>query len=314
MTLFLHLNGVDEAEWAARLRPLLGDYPVRTRADAVTPAEVSYMLVWRPDAAAFDGFENLKAVLSYGAGVDALLMHPALPGNVPLVRFVDPDLTGRMRDYVVAEVLAHHRLDSFFRATQRQKRWRERVPPRAEELNVGVMGLGVLGRAVLGALQPFGYECLGWSRSATIVPGVRGFSGEDGLDAFLSETDILVCLLPLTPETHGILNRSAFSKLRHGWLPGGPVVINAARGGHQVEADLVAALSDGTLGAASLDVFETEPLPETSPLWDLPNCRITPHIAAVSDPAAGAIYFAGVIHDHEAGRPLPNLVDRVRGY
>lgn len=314
MTLLLHLNGVDEAKWVGLLQPLLGAYPVRTRADRFDPGDIAYVLAWKPDADAFLGLDRLKAVLSYGAGVDALLDHPGLPRDVPVVRFVDPDLTYRMRDYVVSEVLAHTRLETQFRAAQGARQWIERVPPRAEDLNVGVMGLGILGRAVLAALEPFGYERLGWSRSSNIVAGMQSFSGADGREAFLKKTDILVCLLPLTPETHGILDRTTFSRLRHGWLPGGPVVINAARGGHLVEADLVAALSDGTLGAASLDVFEKEPLAPQSPLWGLANCRITPHIAAVSDPSAGALYFAKVIRDHEAGLLLPNLVDRGRGY
>ena len=314
MTVLLHLNGVDEAAWAARLQPLLDGVSVVTRADSYDPAAIEYVLVWRPAAGAFDGLVNLKAILSYGAGVDALLDHDGLPPDVPIVRYVDPDLTQRMRDYVLAEVLAHSRLETRFRAAQRRKSWQEAVPPRAEDLNVGVLGLGVLGQAVLKALAAFDYERFGWSRSANVVAGVRTFSGQDGLDALLKRTDILVCLLPLTPDTRGILNRETFRKLRHGVLPGGPVVVNAARGGHQVEADLVAALTDGTLGAASLDVFAKEPLPETSPLWELENCRITPHIAAVSDPQAGALYFAKVIRDHAAGLPLRNLVDRARGY
>ena len=314
MTLLLHMNGVDEARWADLLAPLLDGRRVVRRDQAFDPAEIDYVLAWKPRPNAFAGLTGLKAILSYGAGVDALLAHPALPEGVPIVRFVDPDLTGRMRDYVVAEVLAHHRLETQFRAAQRQALWHEIVPPRAEDLNVGVMGLGVLGHAALKALAPFGYELLGWSRSSNIQPGVRAFWGADGFEDFLSLTDILVCLVPLTPETHGILNARTFKLLRRDQLPGGPVVINAARGAHQVEADLVAALTNGSLGAASLDVFETEPLGTDNPLWSLPNCRITPHVAAVSDPAAGAIYFARVIRDHDAGAPLPNLVDRARGY
>ena len=141
---------------------------------------------------------------------------------------------------------------------------------------------------------------------------MRCYAG-DGLDAFLAETDILVCLLPLTPDTTGILNLELFRKLRRK-LDGGPVIVNAARGGHQREADIVAALSDGTLGAASLDVFETEPLPASSPLWALDNCYVTPHIAAISDIEAGVQYFSQVIRDSEAGKPLRNVVDRTRGY
>ncbi len=314
MALLVHLNGIDEARWVELLRPLVSPMKVVQRDEDFDPHEITYVLAWKPDSGAFDGLTNLKAILSYGAGVDALLDCPGLPDDVPIVRFVDPDLTSRMRDYVVAEVLAHSRLETRFRAAQLQSRWQEAVPPRAEDLNVGVMGLGVLGQAALSALSVFDYERLGWSRAQTVVAGVQSFSGPDGLDRFLSRTDILVCLLPLTPETRGILNRQTFGKLRRDVLPFGPVIINAARGGHQVETDLVLALTDGTLGAASLDVFETEPLPATSPLWGLPNCRITPHIAAVSDPQAGATYFARVIRDHEAGAPLPNLVDRERGY
>ena len=153
-----------------------------------------------------------------------------------------------------------------------------------------------------------------WSRTPKDVAGVEGFVGQEGFEAFLAGTDILVNLLPLTPETTGILNYETFTKLRRGRLDGGPVIINAARGGHQREADIVRALGDGTLGAASLDVFETEPLQAGSPLWDIENCYITPHIAAISDVASGVTYFSRIIADHEAGGPLINVVDRSRGY
>lgn len=315
MALLLHMNGVDESAWAERLRPLVGSLPVFRREDGFSPQDIDYILAWKPSPDAFDGLTKLKLVLSYGAGVDALVSHPRLPHAVPIVRFADPDLTGRMRDYVVSEVLAHTRLETRFRSAQRQRLWQaDLAPPRAEDISVGVMGLGVLGRAALSSLSGFGYDLLGWSRSPSMIDGVRTFSGAEGLGAFLEKTDILVCLLPLTPETRGILNTHTFSRLRQGFLPGGPVVINAARGAHQIEEDLVNALTDGTLGAASVDVFEKEPLRSDSPLWALANCRITPHVAAVSDPAAGAIYFARVIRDFEAGKPMSNLVDPVRGY
>jgi glyoxylate/hydroxypyruvate reductase A len=186
-------------------------------------------------------------------------------------------------------------------------------PPAASETAVGIMGLGVLGADAAAKLVRLGFEVRSWSRTAKPLAGVAGFAGQAAFDAFLGGTDILVCLLPLTPETAGILRAETFAKLRRR-LDGGPVVINVARGGHQREADLVAALTDGTLGAASLDVFETEPLPETSPLWGLDNCYITPHIGAISSVPAGVSYFSQVIRDHEAGVPLPNVVDRKRGY
>jgi glyoxylate/hydroxypyruvate reductase A len=174
------------------------------------------------------------------------------------------------------------------------------------------MGLGELGADAAARLRGLGFSVLGWSRSPRSIEGVRTFAG-DQFDAFLAETDILVCLLPLTDETRGILNYDLFRKLRR-QLDGGPVIVNAARGGHQVETDIVRALGDGTLGAASLDVFEVEPLPTDSPLWALDNCYITPHIAAISTVEAGVAYFSKIIRDHVGGLPLPRIVDRQRGY
>lgn len=176
------------------------------------------------------------------------------------------------------------------------------------------MGLGYLGLDAIRHLRVFGYRLRGWSRTPKTIEGVETFAGDDAFAPFLAGTDILVNLLPLTAETEGILNYATFTKLRRAGLTDGPVVINAARGGHQREADLARALTDGTLRAASLDVFEVEPLPTASPLWELPNCFITPHIAAASSEVTGVAYFADVILAHEAGRPLPNVVDVTRGY
>jgi glyoxylate/hydroxypyruvate reductase A len=177
------------------------------------------------------------------------------------------------------------------------------------------MGLGQLGMDAIKHLKVFGYRLRGWSRTAKQIDGVELFAGAEGFDAFLGGTDILVNLLPLTPETHGILNYDTFSKLRRGGLDGeGPVIINAARGGHQKEADIVRALDDGTLKAASLDVFEVEPLPPGSPLWGRDDVYITPHIAAASSERTGVRYFSRVIREHEAGKPFPNVVDLSRGY
>jgi glyoxylate/hydroxypyruvate reductase A len=310
--LLLHLTDQDEAGWAERLRAALGDYPVVRRGDRFDPAEVRYILVWKPKPDAFEGLDHLELVLSMGAGVDALLKHPGLP-DVPLVRFVDEDLTQRMTDYVVAQVTMHHRLHSRFQADQKARRWTQLYPPAAAETTVGIMGLGVLGQDAARRLVPLGFAVRAWSRTPKSVAGVEAFVGTDQFDAFLAGTDILVNLLPLTPETTGILCMETFRKLRRK-LDGGPAIVNAARGGHQREADIVAALADGTLGAASLDVFETEPLPGDSPLWDIANCYITPHIAAISNPETGTTYFSQIIAEHEAGKPLRNVVDRGRGY
>jgi glyoxylate/hydroxypyruvate reductase A len=176
------------------------------------------------------------------------------------------------------------------------------------------MGMGVLGQDAVRRLLPLGYRLRSWSRTPKAIEGVESFAGTEAFDSFLSGTNILVNLLPLTAETRGILNMDTFSKLRRDGLEGGPVIVNAARGGHQREADIVKALRDGTLGAASLDVFETEPLPADSPLWTLDNCYVTPHIAAITSEQAGVRYFSRVVRDHEAGQPLVNLVDRKLGY
>jgi glyoxylate/hydroxypyruvate reductase A len=311
--LLLHLSDVDEANWAEKLRAELSPYPVVRRGDDFDPAAVRYIFAWKPKPEAFDGLTGLKAVLSLGAGVDGLLKHPRLP-DAPIVRFVDADLSQRMSDYVVAHVTMHHRLYSRFRADQKARRWSQLYPPAASETSVGIMGMGVLGQDAAARLKPLGFTLRSWSRTPKSMTGVDGFAGAEAFDAFLAGTDILVNLLPLTPETTGILNYDTFGRLRRDRLDGGPVIINAARGGHQREADIVRALGDGTLGAASLDVFETEPLPESSPLWDIETCYITPHIAAISNPASGVRYFSQIIRDHEAGKPLINVVDRQRGY
>jgi glyoxylate/hydroxypyruvate reductase A len=311
--LLLHLSDVDEGAWAAAFRAALGGYTVVRRGDAFDPATVEYIFVWKPQPDAFDGLPNLKAVLSLGAGVDALLKHPRLP-DLPVVRFVDADLSQRMSDYVVAQVTMHHRQFTRFRADQQARRWSQYYPPSAGQTTVGIMGLGVLGQDAARRLKPLGFTLRSWSRTPRALEGVDNFVGREAFARFLSGTDILVNLLPLTPDTTGILNYDTFRQLRQGVLLGGPAIVNAARGGHQREADIVRALADGTLGAASLDVFETEPLPATSPLWDLPNCYITPHIAAISDIASGVRYFSRIITDHRVGSALPNVVDRARGY
>jgi glyoxylate/hydroxypyruvate reductase A len=314
MTLLLHLADFDEQSWAEGFAQALPGRRVVRRGDDFDPAEIEYIFVWKPAPDAFDGLQNLKAVLSLGAGVDALLQHPRLP-QVPVVRFVDADLTQRMSDYVVANVTMHQRLFSRFQEDQRAKRWVQLYPAASWEATVGIMGMGVLGQDAARHLRVFGYRLRSWSRTPKQAEGVEAFSGPEEFDSFLSGTDILVNLLPLTPETRGILNYDTFSKLRRGGLDGeGPVVINAARGGHQKEADIVRALQDGTLRAASLDVFETEPLPQDSPLWEMENVYITPHIAAASSEKTGVAYFSRVIREHDAGTPLPNVVDVQRGY
>lgn len=313
MALLIHLSDVDESRWAEGLRAALPGYRVLLRSDDYAAEDIHYVFAWKPRPDAFAGLVNLKAIFSLGAGVDALLAHPALP-NVPIVRFVDEELTQCMSDYIIAQVTMHQRLFTRYAAHQKARVWSQLYPPAANEITVGIMGLGVLGQDAARKLKYIGFDVTGWSRSPKTLEGVTTYAGDDTLDAFLSGTDILVCLLPLTPETRGILNYETFKKLRRGKLIGGPVLINAARGGHQKEADIVKALGDGTLAAASLDVFEVEPLPKDSPLWEIETCFVTPHIAAISNERSGVRYFSQMLTAHEAGEPLRNVVDREKGY
>jgi glyoxylate/hydroxypyruvate reductase A len=303
-------------EFAAFARALDPHLDVRVAPDLGNVAQIEHALVWQPPKGLLKTLPNLRLIVSVGAGVDALLDDPDLPG-VPMVRFVDADLTGRMREYVALHVLYHHRRMSEFRELQARKVWKYLAEPAAHEVRVGLMGLGVLGSAAARALQHFGYRLRGWTRSRKSLDGIACYAGDAELDAFLGETDILIALLPLTGATRGILNRRLFAKLsRHGRdarLPG-PVLINAGRGGLQVDADVLASLEAGELYAASLDVFEAEPLPHSSPLWSHPRVLVTPHNAAESAPAPIVRYALKQMAAVRRGEPLQNVVDRAQGY
>lgn len=273
---------------------------------------IDYAVVWKPGADLFSRAKDLKVVFSGGAGVDHVLTAPGLP-DVPLVRFVDETLTTRMSEWIVMQCLLHLRQHQAYEA-QRQKRvWRELAQPEAKELTVGIMGFGVLGQDSAAKLKALGFNVIGWSRSRKQVDGFETFDA-GGLDAFLAKTDILVGLLPLTPDTRGIFNTGLFARLSRKGPFGAPVFINAGRGGSQVEADIVASINDGTLYGASLDVFEQEPLPLESPLWSMERVFITPHAAAASDVAALFRHVGRQIERLESGKPLEHLVDRSAGY
>ncbi|WP_024519073.1 glyoxylate/hydroxypyruvate reductase A [Bradyrhizobium sp. Tv2a-2] len=282
-------------------------------ATGVDPSEVHYAAVWKPVPGELAAFPNLKVIFNLGAGVDALMADKSLP-DVPLVRVAVDDLTNRMMEYVVLHVLMHHRQELYLRDSQAAKRWAPKPQWPAGALSVGIMGLGTLGIRSAEVLKTIGFRVAGWSRSPRQVDGVNCFAGAAELDAFLRRTDILVSLLPLTADTRGILNRDIFAKLNHTSPLGAPVLINAGRGGLQNEADILACLVDGTLGAVSLDVFTQEPLPADSPFWTHPKVVLTPHNAADTDPDEISKYVARQIARFETGEALENAVDRGRGY
>lgn len=300
--------------WKARFDEVCPGRPVWRLSDAgFDPAEVHYAAVWKPVPGEIAGFPNLRVIFNLGAGVDALLADSTLP-DVPLVRVAVGDLTGRMAEYVALHVLMHHRQELYLRESQRLRRWAPKFQWPAGAVTVGIMGLGVLGANAAEVLHRIGFKVTGWSRSERQIAGIDCFHGEAGLEPFLRRTDILVCLLPLTAETRHILNRELFSKLNRSSRMGAPVLINAGRGGLQNEADILACLDNGTLGAASLDVFSEEPLPADSPFWTHPKVVLTPHNAADTDPDEISKYVARQIERFEAGGELENVVDRGRGY
>jgi glyoxylate/hydroxypyruvate reductase A len=300
--------------WKARFDEVCPDRRVlQLPAANFDPAEIHYAAVWKPDPGELAGFPNLRVIFNLGAGVDALMADASLP-KVPLVRVAVDDLTDRMTEYVVLHVLMHHRQEPYLRDCQREKRWQPKFQWPASAVSVGIMGLGTLGANAAEVLGRIGFRVAGWSRSRRQINGIECFHGKPQLETFLRRTDILVCLLPLTRETRGILNRELFSKLNRNGPIGAPVLINAGRGGLQNEEDVLACLDDGTLGAASLDVYATEPLPPDSRFWTHPKVVLTPHNAADTDPDEISKYVARQIDRFEAGGVLEHVVDPARGY
>ncbi|HEX4302645.1 MAG TPA: glyoxylate/hydroxypyruvate reductase A [Rhizomicrobium sp.] len=278
--------------------------------DEYDPNEIDYAVSFRPPPGLLRTLPKLKAVFSLGAGVDGFLLDPDFPKDKPLIRFVDETLSREMAQFAVLHVLTQHRTVDFFGAAQAASKWRQRMlPRRTEDARVGILGLGEIGTVCAERLRDLGFPVSGWSRSRKEVAGVTSFAGADTLEAFLAGCDFLVCVLPLTADTRHILNAKTFAM-----LPKGAYVINIARGGHVNEADLIAALDSEHLSGATLDVFETEPLPETSPIWKHPRIIATPHVAAITSPAAATNSILSGIAAIERGETPKNVVDMGRGY
>ncbi|MEO1700765.1 MAG: glyoxylate/hydroxypyruvate reductase A [Pseudomonadota bacterium] len=314
-TIFLAVTGFDPAVWKDHLKKAAPHRKIITDVSEVAdPSQIGYAVVWKQRPGVLNELPNLKAIFSIGAGVDHIFNDPDVP-DVPIVRVVADDLTDRMSEYIVWQVLDHHRRGPAYRLQQRERLWREdRLQPAASEVTVGILGLGVLGTDAAKKLKVLGFNVTGWSRTEKTLDGVQTFHGEDGLPAFLKGADIVASLLPLTPQTQGILSKPLFIQMKRNGPLGPAIIINAGRGKLQNEADILAALGNGWIGAASLDVFEEEPLPPTSPLWDHPKVTITPHAAATSDPAALIPPMIRQMDDHDKGAPLTNLVNREAGY
>jgi glyoxylate/hydroxypyruvate reductase A len=297
------------ARWQPLLGALMPGRDIRFWPEVGDKAAIEYALVWQPPPRLLASLPNLKLIFGLGAGIDHLLRDPELPRHVPIVRLVDPYMTDAMSEYVALSVLRLHRQDLDYLAQQRAGMWEEREQKNAAERPVGILGFGTLGQDAGRKLQALGFPVGGWSRSAKAIDGFETFSGPDGLDALLGRSEILVCLLPLTAETAGILNARTFAR-----LPRGAGIVNAGRGGHVVEEDLIPALDAGQLSGAALDVFREEPLPADHPFWRHPRIIVTPHVAAETHPPTAAPIIGEAIRRFEAGLPVPNVVDLTRGY
>jgi glyoxylate/hydroxypyruvate reductase A len=308
MTFLYKANAERGAEWAQFFAARAPELPFRIWPDVGDPADVRYLAAWMPPDDIATAFPNVELIFSVGAGADQFDLSK-LPPHIPLIRMMEPGIAESMVEYVTMAVLALHRDLVSFIAQQRQQIWREiRITPAARR-RVGVMGLGMLGQAVLDRLKAFDFPLSGWSRSPRDLGGVDCYAGEAALPAFLAQTDILICLLPLTEDTRGILNMALFER-----LPQGARLVNVGRGGHLVESDLLAALERGVLAAAVLDVAAQEPLPADHPFWGHPQILLTPHIASMTSPDAAVDYVLDTIARHRRGETLPGRVDRGRGY
>jgi glyoxylate/hydroxypyruvate reductase A len=299
----------DQGVWLESFRAALPEEEIRVFPALGDPAEIDCALVAKPPPGELAKLPKLRLICSLWAGVDGLLLDPAFPRQVPLARLVDPYMTQAMAESVLAHVLGAHRQLDIYRRQQSEGVWRMRPQPRAQERRVGILGIGALGSDAALKLKALGFDVAGWSRRERKLPGIASFAGADQLIPFLRRTEILVCLLPLTEGTRGILDARVFAA-----LPAGATVVNLARGGLVVDRDLLAALDSGHIGAAVLDAFEVEPLAQDHPYWRHPRVQITPHIAAISDARSVAPVIAANIRRFRAGEPVQNLVDLTAGY
>lgn len=308
MALLYKANPVRGREWQRHLAAKAPDLSFRMWPEVGDPADIRFMAVWQPPDLPLSSFPNLEIVFSVGAGIDQFDLS-AIPEHVPLVRMLEPGIAEAMLDYVTLAVLGLHRDLVAYIDQQKRRVWQELGIRRAGERRVGILGLGQLGQAVIPRLRSLGFRVSGWNRSQREIPGVECHAGPEGLPPFLGQTDILVCLLPLTAETRGILDGRLFAQ-----LPAGAAIVNVGRGGHLVSADLIAALDSGHLSAAILDVAEPEPPPPDHAFWTHPKILLTPHVASNTRPETGVEFVLDTIARHRRGEALPGQVDRVRGY
>lgn len=306
----LHLPEMIPQWWLDALQEGLPQFELKKWPNEVSDkSAVEYAITLKPEPNSLSGYPNLKAIFATSAGVDHFIEDKTLPAEVPLCRLTNAELSARMSEYVLLHILRMHRHLDEYRALQSEKKWSPIQQSAASDATVGIMGLGALGLDSARKLKAVGFNVQGWSQTQKDEEGVQSYFGDDQLISFLNTSDYLVCFLPLTDKTRGILNAKTLSK-----LPEGALIINVGRGACLVEADLIAALDGGKLKGAVLDVFETEPLPVDHPLWVHPKVTITPHVSTVTHPRMLGPYICENIARMENGKPPLNVIDRTNGY
>lgn len=309
MALLLIGEPRDAEGWRREMEALVPGIDFRVWPEVGRAEDIAMVMTWKAPPGELRRYPNLGCICVLGHGVDHMLQGSELPDGVPVVRLVDESMTRQMSAYVLAAVLRHHRKMADYGRLQRARRWRELDVPDPAETRVGILGLGALGGDAARKLKALGFEVAGWSRTPKDIDGVETCAGRDALEPFLGGCDIVVCMLPLTPETRDILDAGAFRAMKKG-----AYLVNPARGHHVVEDDLLAALDSGQLSGACLDVFRAEPLPRGHPFWRHAKVTITPHAASLTLPRGAAPQVAENYRRVHDGRPLLNLVDRERGY
>ena len=309
MALLLISSGTDAATWRKEIEALLPEVDFRVWPETGAVEDIEMVMAWKAPAGAYAPYPNLECICSLGHGVDHIFADPDLPAGVPIIRLVDDSMQRQMSVFVLAAVLRHLCHMEDYAALQREHRWEDLGPPEPADYTVGVLGVGALGTDLAGKLLTLGFRVAGWSRTPKNIEGVEGFVGRGELDRFLGTCDAVACLLPLTPDTRGIIDARAFAAMKQGaWL------INTARGAHVVDEDLVAALDSGKLAGATLDVFREEPLAADHPFWTHPKVAITPHASALTLAGSVAPQIVDAYRRVREGRPLVNIVDPSQQY
>lgn len=309
MALLFYSQFDDPADWGKHLREAVPGLDFRVWPDVGEPKEIVAALVWKAPEGELRRFPNLRLIINLGAGVDSIVKDRTLPEGIPIVRIADAEMSRMMAQFVLAAVLRHYRDFVSFARAQKERRWHYLHPREAGTCSVGVMGLGNLGAMAAAELVRQGFRVAGWARSPKMLEGVESFHGAGGFAPFLTRSEILVVMLPLTPETDGILDGKALAL-----LPRGAKIVNVGRGRLVDEDALIAAIRSGHVAEATLDVFRTEPLPPESPLWAFDQVLVTPHLASVAIPRTAARQVAENLRRLAAGEPLLNVVDPRRGY